>query len=134
MEVELSKLAGPQFVASLRTAHAALGRALGLDGKAAPNGDTRVDLGADLRAALRAVSKYALQLVAADDQADDALSLEIRRSLAAIDAARPSRVVSASPTPPSPPGPPSPPDPPTPPSPPAPPPVTPTTPVPEIPS
>ncbi len=121
MEADLSKLAGPPFVASLRTAHAALGRALGLDGKAAPDGNAHVDLGSDLRAALRAISKYALQLVAADDQADDDLSQEIRRSLAAIHAARSSRVASPPPSPPAPPSPPSPP-------------VTPTTPVPEIPS
>ncbi len=99
MEADLSKLAGPQFVASLHAAHAALGRALGLDGKAAPGGTARVDLGSDLRAALRAICRYALQLVAADDQADDDLSQEIRRSLAVIDAARLSRVASPSPSP-----------------------------------
>ncbi len=140
MEAVLSKLAGPPFVASLRTAHTALGRALGLDGKAAPDGNTRVALGGALRAALRAISKYALQLVAADDQADDELSQEIRRSLAAIDAARPSRVASPPPSPqapaPSPQAPaPSPQAPAPSPQAPAPsPPVTPTTPVPEIPS
>jgi hypothetical protein len=114
MEADLAKLAGAPFLASLRNAHAALGRALGLDGKAAPGDKAPYDLGSDLRAALRSIAKYALQLVAADDQVDDTTSQEIRASLAAIDASRTTRVV----TPPAPPTPP----------------VTPTTPVPDVPA
>ena len=99
---------------TLRDAHAALGRALGLDGKAAPGSETPYNLAADLRTALRSIAKYALQLVAADNQVDDATSQEIRLSLAAIDASRTTRTAPSAP--------------------PAPPPVPPATPVPDVPT
>jgi hypothetical protein len=93
---DIEKLAGAWFIDGLRQSHAALGRALGLvEGAAPTSDDVAINLSEDLRATHRALAAYMLQLVAADEAADDDLAADIRRALAAFDAARPERRGSA---------------------------------------
>lgn len=88
---ELVALAGEDFVTGLETAHANLGRALGLDGRPAPATPDSVDLLAPLRETRAAIVDYAVQLVAAHRRADAELAASIQKALAPIDAARTAR-------------------------------------------
>jgi hypothetical protein len=83
---DLVKTAGAEFVERVEETHAALGRALGLDGGAPdPEAAPAVDMLVALRAVHQAIGAYVLQLLAADATGSDALSAQIRASLAIVD-------------------------------------------------
>lgn len=92
----LVALAGAPFVERVEETHEKLGRALGLLGDP-PDADLPLvaDLAKAKAAAHAAITAYALQLLAADPVASEALSKQIRRSLAVIDSFRP-RIVRTS--------------------------------------
>lgn len=86
LRADLARLVGEVFVARVEVTHAALGRALGLDGKAAsPEAAPSVDLLAGIRRVQQAVGGYALQLLAAYETASNDLAGGIRRGLEPID-------------------------------------------------
>jgi hypothetical protein len=83
---DLVELGGEHFVKRVEDTHAALGRALGLDGGPPdPEAAPAVDMLVALRAVHRAIGAYVLQLLAADPTGSDALATEIRASLAVVD-------------------------------------------------
>lgn len=78
----LDALAGPEFLAVIRGAHAAYGDALGMT-KALAAGPSPVGLAEPLRATTKALASYALKLCAMADDADS--TAVVRRALRPLD-------------------------------------------------
>lgn len=86
LQADLDALSGPEFVANLRTAHAAYGIALGITHAAAA--PTSVNLREALDRTRRAIGRYTFHLASLADEDDDAGLSALRAALKPIDDAR----------------------------------------------